>query len=423
MGLAFSVMSIFALMELRRFIGGSNLALALAFGMLASSESFVSFSTSGLENSLTFFLVICIIRLSLDSSRRRLFYLASAMAVINRFDVVFVIFPICLAVMFSDFKRREIVIKDVLIGSIPFFAWHIFSIVYYGFFFPNTKYAKVGGRPISDNVISGFNYLIDSVMAELFLVPTLTTLIVAALLIIRSPEKSISRNKYVSFAILAGIILQLIYIIFVSGGDFMRGRFLAIIVLFGAISVIFLRFDLLVKGNGVGIGFFLAAAPVLFISALVGAKEVFTPVAKGVSNERNYYKNTLALNLNPEGNFVSNPWAQSAREIKAEYGVVGVNGQRAYWVPRDIKLIDPVALTDAFIARQPITDSSRTGHFQHDIPSEYIEIKTGNMVPGAWRDARAEFLYKNIVEVTESKDLFTMARFRSMCWLWRNYGF
>lgn len=421
LGLAFSLLTIWALFRLNRELGNDSAAmLLLGLGALAASESVVSFGTSGLENSLTYFLVVAATIASLRPARRLAFYLLVALALVNRLDALFFLAPLFVWTVYSDWRLRVLRLKVVAAGLLPLFAWHVFSVIYYGFLFPNTKYAKVGGRGFVQNAESGVHYLYDSMQAEWHTWLLIVLLPVLLFLGLRSRFLTVVHRPVVG-ALVAGMYMQIAYVVLIAGGDFMRGRFFTVVAIGASSALLFFRFaaPLWIKG-----ALAVSCAGLFAVSAWIGAKERQAFMAPGVANERNFYKHTLALNLDPKMNYTNHPWAQQARELASSPGgVIGVNGQRAYWVPRTINLTDPAALTDAFIARSPILDSSRSGHFTHKIAEEYLLLKSQGRVTPEWRDKEAQALYENVRKVTESKELFSYERLEAMFWLWRRYGF
>lgn len=396
---------------------GNNIAVALLF--LAASESFVTFSTSGLENSLTHLLIALTIYFFLSNYSRLYLYVSISLAIMNRFDVVFILSPVLIFILFSEIRDRKLKYNQLMIGFSPLFVWHLFSLLYYGFLFPNTKYAKIGGRDIVANISSGVDYTFDAIQSEphvfvVFLI--LFVFIVINVLKERALYFTVKENQAIAL-LFFGVFLQGAYVIGVAGGDFMRGRFYTttvvsmalIIVLIKPIKLTFARSSLVL---------------LLFsISAWVGSQEKIRFPAAGVANERNFYKKHLALNISPTNSYYYHPWAVSARELGANGGaVIGMNGQRAYWIPRQIALIDLAGLSDPFIARLPVLKSDRTGHFERIVPDEYLSIRANNLELTGWKDKKAEELYINIKLITMSQEIFSGQRLRAMFWAWRNYG-
>ena len=103
---------------------------------------------------------------------------------------------------------------------LPLIIWTLFSLVYYGFPFPNTAYAKLGGAiPFGDRFLQGVLYLIDSLLRD----PLTLSLIVIGMVAGFFQGKELK-------AISWGILLYLLYVV-VIGGDFMSGRFLTSLLL------------------------------------------------------------------------------------------------------------------------------------------------------------------------------------------------
>lgn len=421
LGLGFSLLTIIYLIRQSRRRDELNgwLGPVLGLGLLASSEAFVSFGTSGLENAATYFLITAAIVASLKPSQRVLFYFLVALALLNRLDSVFFLAPFLAYVTYADWKDGKLQLQAILVGFLPLILWHAFSLVYYGFLFPNTKYAKVGGRPFLENATFGIQYLADSAQAEAHV--WFAVLFLSVLFILPNRIRLFSfRDHRLAALLLAGMYLQVAYVVLIAGGDFMRGRFLTIVTLGAATAMLNLRIG---RSSKVGGALFALCASLFVTCAWIGAKEPLLWNASGVANERNFYKDTLGLNLAPDQNYTNHLWARQARELPVTgTSIVGVNGQRAYWTPRETRLVDPVALTDAFIARLPVANYSRTGHFQRSVPEEYFISRLDRRRIVDWKDKDAEELYDKIVLVTESKDLFTVERLNAMLWLWVRYG-
>jgi len=96
---------------------------------------------------------------------------------------------------------------------VPAVAWTLFSLVYYGFPFPNTAYAKLAtGIDSSELRAQGLLYLLDSLDRDPI---TLTTIAIAA--VIAAVQRTVAARVFA-----AGIILYVWYIVSI-GGDFMAG--------------------------------------------------------------------------------------------------------------------------------------------------------------------------------------------------------
>src|SRR6185503_20319626 len=72
------------------------------------------------------------------------------------------------------------ILRAMAIGSAPAVAWTLFSLIYYGFPFPNTAYAKLAtGIDSSELRAQGLLYLLDSLDRDPI---TLTTIAIATVI-------------------------------------------------------------------------------------------------------------------------------------------------------------------------------------------------------------------------------------------------
>src|SRR4026209_737007 len=115
------------------------------------------------------------------------------------------------------------------LGFLPLIFWELFSLLYYGFPFPTTAYAKPG-TGISSLLLlqQGIRYAIDSIQRDPV---TLFVIVLGILLALRS------RNINIILAAM-GIVLYFVYVIKI-GGDFMSGRYFSVLLL--AASVLILK--------------------------------------------------------------------------------------------------------------------------------------------------------------------------------------
>ena len=111
----------------------------VVFFALIMSKAFIDYSTSGLENPLTFCLLGFFYMLYFKPGRQenRIFMLSltTSLIFLNKPDTILLVaFPLAYELVS---KKRKAVIPAFL-GFIPVAAWEIFSIIYYGFPLPNT---------------------------------------------------------------------------------------------------------------------------------------------------------------------------------------------------------------------------------------------------------------------------------------------
>ncbi len=190
--------------------------------LMCISRSFISYTTSGLENPMLFFLaaIFCSIIFNKEKfNLRELFFMAFIVGLIagTRMDTVLIFIPICIALYFCGELTEVRWYKRWLAGIaglLPFFIWLLFSVYYYGFPFPNTAYSKLNtGIPINDYLKRGFDYFMYSCKYDpvLLIIPALFVLLAFA----------VKCKKYILIAV--GNLLYFIYV-FRIGGDFMGGR-------------------------------------------------------------------------------------------------------------------------------------------------------------------------------------------------------
>ena len=110
----------------------------------------------------------------------------------------------------------------------PILLWEVFSLVYYGFFVPNTYYAKLtSGIPANELLLQGITYYINAISWN----PVTLIVIIASILIgIFSGNKS---ERWLA----VGSLFYLAYIVLI-GGDFMSGRFFSAPLFLGVILLV-----------------------------------------------------------------------------------------------------------------------------------------------------------------------------------------
>lgn len=378
LSIAFSVLTVFIL--LTRVSRPDVLSLSLAALPLSLSNGFIDFSTSGLENPLTHFLLIVFIAsfLSGKSNPARL-ALISSLILLNRMDAFLMTAPALLYVLWASNERKK-TLGQMFAGFLPFLAWEIFSLFYFGFLFPNTAYAKLNtGVPHSALILQGLDYFLNALNWDAV---TLFGILLAGLSLYASPD----RKRLFLFI---GVALYLLYIVWI-GGDFFAGRFLSapllastaivsghlegrqaqgvaltVVVLFGAFSI---RSPLW-SSNMVA---YLPAYPISDRNAISDQRlEYF-------GNERKGQFNSFAENGFREfewgSPFAGNQWRFTGFE---EVYVAEALGKPAYKKGPNTYVIDYYALSDPLLARLPASEWE-IGHFRRDLPEGYLEtLQTG----------------------------------------------
>jgi arabinofuranosyltransferase len=190
--------------------------------LLFSSRAFVDFTSSGLEYPLAFLLAFYLVKAFLYQQDKLVYIsLLISLSFVNRMDTVVVFIVPYFYVIFLFYQQKRdigLLLKCLFIGQLPALLWSLFSIVYYGFFFPNTYYAKISFEYQSTAVLQGLDYLL------IFLQQDPITMILLGLWLIASPFFG---QKKMHFVQTISLLLYLLYFVH-TGGDFMGSRFMAV---------------------------------------------------------------------------------------------------------------------------------------------------------------------------------------------------
>lgn len=135
---------------------------------ILTSKSVMDFTGSGLENPLSYFLLVFFYTRYLNFNNTpvssdepyRLFFIAS-LAFVNRQDALLLyVFPLLHLLWLEWKKNKTHAFKLLILATLPATLWTLFCVIYYGFPFPNTAYAKVltPGVSFSERVLRGWKY-------------------------------------------------------------------------------------------------------------------------------------------------------------------------------------------------------------------------------------------------------------------------
>ncbi len=382
---------------------------ATAAIVLLWSRAFVDYSTSGLENPLMALLLAVFLgvfmKAGTDPSRRltRL-TLVTSLIYLNRPDAVLFVMPL-LAVAIYQTRRPLAIARSLAIGAVPALAWTAFAIVYYGFPFPNTAYAKLATHISRTELWSqGLLYLVDSLDRDAL------TLVATGFAVVTGFTLASTAGR----ALAAGIVLYLLYTVSI-GGDFMAGRFLAVPVYaavlllsrFGAarpavwatVSMVFLA-----------VGATSSQMP-LFSNSKFGDDD---PRRTGIIDERGVYFERLSLTRATRSTFLSPDWPTSVRagrwNVQQTCGLLGAGGLGG----PGVHLLDDCALADPLLARLPAAFNRnwRTGHYRRIVPEGYEEslATDTNLI----KDPGLRLFYDDLRLITRSPDLMSRARWRAI---------
>lgn len=387
------------------------LQAAIAAVVLIFSEAFIDFATSGLENPLVDVLLAAFVAVFLNRRLARgrwLTWLVAAASLIylTRPDAVLLVLPL-LVLAAWQVRRPRVIIVSALAGSLPAVAWTLFALVYYGFPFPNTAYAKLAmGIDRSELRVQGLLYLLDSLDRDPI---SLTAIAFAAAM--AAVQRSAAPRAFAG-----GILIYLVYVVSI-GGDFMSGRFIAV-PLFAAVLLISRLLDArqAVWGVMAGVLALVATTAAHFTLWSNSRYGDAAPKPSGIVDERAVYFRERSLVLARRGTFRDPDWP-TARPAMARANVVntcGLMGAAGIDFGPYIHLLDECALADPLLARLPAVFNPewRTGHYRRMIPQGYKESleSSGNRI----QDPALRDYYEHLRTIVRSTPLWSRERLRTI---------
>ncbi|HSP92732.1 MAG TPA: hypothetical protein VLN08_17595 [Vicinamibacterales bacterium] len=392
----------------------------VAAAALLSSRAFTDYSTSGLENPLVNLLLAAFAGVFLregGSPGRRLSMLwgLASLVYLARPDTVLIIAPLLL-VATVRVRQAPVIARSVALGLVPALAWTGFAIVYYGFPFPNTAYAKLG-MDISTAQVwkQGVIYVIDAVDRDPVTPVLIALAIVMAVAGRRGGARSVDRAGHAALA--AGIALYLVYIVSI-GGDFMAGRFFAA-PFFAAVLALtrFVEADWRTWAATVTacvvLGAVSARMPLMSDSRYLDHGEKHS----GIVDERTFYFKARSLVFASMVKFQNPDWhvrkPPGPTPVLNTCGLMGEAGLD--WGPH-YYLLDECALADPLLARLPAVfkEEWRPGHFRRVVPKGYRESVASGSNDIA--DPQLREFYGHLSRITRSKRLWSPERLRT---IWR----
>jgi arabinofuranosyltransferase len=348
---------------------------ATAVLILLLSPAFVAYTTSGLENALSYLLVVLVLlaywRAPATPQRATAVCFLAGLAVLNRFDLAFLLAPVVWVALRRESRRDAL--RAGLVGLAPVALWSLFALVYYGFVMPNTTYAKLAtGLGPGYYLAHGLTYFRDAIVRESLTFFCVALVAVAALVLRRERALAI------------GILLYSAYLWWI-GGDFMRGRFLTV-PLVVAVAIL-ARAQLLGQRRWrwaavpviVTLGF-LAPYPNLTSGPRHGHDVDVSAFKKtyGIADERWYYFNEQGwLNGKPLDTKLGHDMRglrEQRQKEPSRLKVVQTAGKSGFMAGAGPHLVDRMALCDPLLARLGILPSTawRIGHFNRELPSGYL---------------------------------------------------
>lgn len=385
--------------------------------LLALSRAFVDYSTSGLENPFSHLLLALLVVHVIQRGhfvRHRYVVLIAGLLLVTRLDLVLLVAPVLVYFLYSNRERpRMEKLSAVAIALTPITIWILFSLIYYGFPFPNTAYAKLGhGIERGELLYRGVMYLWHSVRTDFL------TIAVIVLQLFLAGWRGSTVERYIA----TGVAAYLGYVVWI-GGDFMGGRFLSAPFILAAVPAA-VRISAVRAPRGFGY-----AVACIVALGCVAKYPTFLPTAKttgaefrgfidraGVADERRHYLWQSSL-LYTSGQQIRNRMNQMLpgymRDGQGEAIVAHSVGMIGYYFPSQVHIIDQFGICDPLLSRMPAVEGHnwRIGHLPRAIPHGYLEtVSTGRM---QFEDPAVAQYYERLRVVTSSP-LFSLERFSAI---------
>jgi arabinofuranosyltransferase len=349
----------------RRFRAGWQ--TAWVFTVLSASMAFVSFSTSGLENPLSYLLLTALFVASTGPAVRPwLVWLLGALIVTNRLDHGLLVAPMLVSTLARAPRAQW---WKPLLATLPIAAWLLFALVYYGFPAPNTAYAKLNvSIPRAAIVAQGLSYVVDSLLSD----PVVVLVIVLASVTVLA-----SRRLSHPLALHGlGIAAYVGYVCWI-GGDFMSGRFLVAPFLMAVLVASHLFSEPRTAFALAGLALLVGHRVLLPLPNEQAASCNVPP--SGIVDERVCFIDYMGIAQNVRTKkFRTHPWfrdGEKAAEEKKRVVVANTIGMLGFGAGTTVHIVDPYALTDPLLARIKFkaTGNWRPGHLERPLPAGYVE--------------------------------------------------
>ena len=366
------------------WVARSAASASVAVAALLFAKPFVDYSTSGLENPLTylFLALFAAVYFGEGEPGRRVLpcALIASLAMTNRIDTILFFAPSLALVLWQARSIKAVALMAA--GFAPFVAWTVFATFYYGFPLPNTAYAKLNtGVPAWAAFQEGFGHLISSLNWTPF----------GVALMFLGFFLPIAVRDWRAAPLSLGALLYALYFMRV-GGDFMVGRFFSGPVLIGALllsRVPMKARHVLPALVTIAVAGLSGPYPTVTSDASYGAKRLHSSEKlpfrdkRSVSDHRGtFYQETGLLRAPLIGWRPVHVWALTGERLHGREGVRvhGAVGFVSYNAGPGMHIIDYFALGDPLLAHLPLERHQywRSGHYSRKLPSGYREsIATG----------------------------------------------
>ena len=387
---------------LTRFARGRLTAVWVVLALLFS-EAFIEYSSAALENALAHALVAAlIVAWKYYAERVALVALLAGLLVITRHDFAVLVAPLLLGMWLANGwtnKGWAIRWRVILWAGTPLFAWSIFSLIYYGSPWPNSAYAKLNnGLSLGDAWTAAVPYFRDVAKYDA----------VTALVIVVGGVRALLQRGWGMRLPALGLVLYLLYL-GAAGGDYMGGR------LFSTPFVMALAM--------IAVNVRLRWSAPLWLAITIGlglqrgwlVRDVHPHAhVRPMSQHAWMYPTTGWLSPTRQVDFRDFVWAKQGLEAKRDGHqmvakcAVGLYGLSA---GPGVYIVDPLAITDGFLARLPAKRPAYPGHFERAFPLGYVETKVSGTPQ--LKDPHLARLYA-LTESVSKDPLFSEARWHAI---------
>lgn len=392
--------------------------------LLLASKAYMDFTSSGLENPLTYLFVAAYFAPALlsDASRENSGaektngltwrVLLASLAFVNRQDTILFFLPDLLWRGTRHFQRvgwRGF--SGPLLAALPAIVWELFALLYYGFPFPNTYYAKLArtGISLNERLSHGYWYVENSLSLDPLTIPVIMAGMTAVFFAPRMRAPALGLLAYMLYVVSAG-----------AAGTHMSGRFFSAPMLLAAMIVVAaVQRPLLLALPALLLLAFAPQSPARVIAgdyvpsgdngqglhgiidlryvAIVEGSALSTMRAPDLSDHA-WMRHGLALRNAPERVHVGGP--------KGTFPI----GFFGFGAGPEKFVVDRLGISDPLLARLPRSRrySWLPGHVPRDLPEGYVEsVRSGaNLI----RDPDLHEYYERLRLVTEGP-LFSASRF------------
>lgn len=394
--------------------------------LLCCSKAFVDFCSSGLENPLSHLIAALFVLRAMQVtehdeplSEKDLFglFFIAAISGFNRLDTVLLYVPVLLYCGIVSLKQlRFRVLRAAILGTLPVTLWLVFSIVYYGFAFPNTFYAKLAMSNISyvKMLKIGANsfrnsWQWDPITQFMFIVAAVSAIV---------PQRwnRASRSYMVSLTMIAGVVLYLVYaLVNAASATHMSGRFFSVPFVIATLVTLYNLRSKTIAATlctaAIVVSAFSDRASIKF-----GTQEYATDFdAPSVIDTKLavYLEGAALLNYKRGMTAPNHKWYREGVEFSKgdEKVAIYLPGYFGFGAGPDKWIVDRMGLTDPLLGRLPGKQhpNRKGGHFLRDIPKGYLDSirQNKNLIV----DPNLHEYYDIIITITQGP-IFRWQRFK-----------